>query len=243
MSDRAQTTHRPRVRKGQPEPARHVARFRPLRRKWLALGFFLAVLAGIAVVVFIEVDWRKLSEAIDRLNTAAVIGLMATLPLAGFSIGLVYLIAGAKFGPLLGGAVVFGVTAVHLLATHGIARRLLRRRMERFLERRHYRLPLIPEGENASIALMGALMPGLPYFARNYLLALSGVPLRVYFWVCLPVYVARSYLVIFLGDLSSDPSRRWLVILGVVYAIKLAICAYLMVRLRRRYRQHRSAPR
>jgi uncharacterized membrane protein YdjX (TVP38/TMEM64 family) len=90
---------------------------------------------------------------------------------------------------------------------------------------------------------MASLVPGIPYFARNYLLALSGVPLWTYFWICLPIYVARSYLTIFLGDLSSDPDGQKLFLIVAVYALKLGICAYLIRRLRQRYKARQTAER
>lgn len=161
---------------------------------------------------------------------------MATLPVTGFSVGVIYLVAGAKFGPLLGGVAVAGATACHLVLTHWISRSFLRAPLLRLLERRGHRLPEIPAGENGAVSVMAALVPGVPYFARNYLLALSGIPLRTYFWICLPIYVARSYVTIFLGDLSGDPSRQRLVVLVLVYVAKLAVCAYLLARLRKRYK-------
>jgi len=123
-----------------------------------------------------------------------------------------------------------------LLATHWICQTVLREPLQRYLAKRNHRLPHVPEGEDVSVAAMAALVPGLPYFARNYLLALTDVPLRVYFWVCLPIYVVRSFVAIMLGDLGTEPDRGTLVLLVAVYAVKLSICAYLIWRIRRRIR-------
>jgi uncharacterized membrane protein YdjX (TVP38/TMEM64 family) len=114
---------------------------------------------------------------------------------------------------------------------------VLRGPLQRFLKRRNHSLPHAPEGEYASIAAMAALVPGLPYFSRNYLLALTDIPLRVYFWVCLPIYVVRSYMVILLGDIGMDVNRKTLAILIGVYVLKLSICGYLLWRIRRRMKQ------
>jgi uncharacterized membrane protein YdjX (TVP38/TMEM64 family) len=200
----------------------------------------IAALAAVAVAVGVsfstDFDWDRVQQAIAALNPILVFVLMATLPVAGFSVGVIYLVAGAKFGPLFGGVAVAGATAIHLLLTHWISQSFLRGPLLRLFARRKHRLPEIPPGENGAVSVMAALVPGIPYFARNYLLALSGVPLRLYFWICLPIYVARSYVTIFLGDLSGDPSGRRLLILVAVYAVKLGICAYLIARLRRRYK-------
>lgn len=215
---------------------------RTKNRRWLLVGGMLLLGVGVvALFAFTELDIATVQRSIEGLNPVLIFALMATLPVAGFSVGVMYLVAGAKFGPLLGGALVAAATAIHLLATHWISRSFLRRPLERLLSRRRHHLPEIPPGENGAISVMAALVPGIPYFARNYLLALSGVPLRTYFWICLSIYVARSYVTIFLGDLGSDPDRTKLAVLIAVYALKLGICAYLIARLRRRYKQRRHA--
>ncbi len=215
------------------------------RRTWLTIaGGVIAIAAVGGVFAFTEFNLTTLRETLERsiggLNPILLIALMATLPVAGFSVGILYLVVGAKVGPVVGGAIVAATTAIHLLATHWISRSFLREPLVRLLSRRKHRLPEIPPGENAAISVMAALVPGVPYFARNYLLALSGVPLRIYFWICLPIYVARSYITIFLGDLTGDPSRRTLLVLAIVYAVKLAVCGYLISRLRRRYKERQS---
>jgi uncharacterized membrane protein YdjX (TVP38/TMEM64 family) len=216
------------------------------RRQWLTVAGLIVFAAAITCVfAFTELDFATVRDAtlrsIEGLNPILLFLLMATLPVAGFSVGLMYLVAGARFGPLVGGAGAPPATAIHLLATHWISRSFLRAPLERFFARRKHRLPEIPPGEEASISVMAALVPGPPYFARNYLLALSGIPLRVYFWICLPIYVARSYITIFLGDLTGDPNGRTLFILIAVYAVKVAICAYLIARFRRRHKSRVAA--
>lgn len=207
-----------------------------LKRWWPGIALVLAAAAIVVVYVRSDFELEQITQWIAGFNPVIVFLLMATLPVAGFSVAVIYLVAGIKFGPVLGGVAVAGATAVHLLVTHWICQTVLRGPLQRMLKRRNHSLPHVPEGENASVAAMAALVPGLPYFARNYLLALTDVPLRVYFWVCLPIYVARSYIVILLGDLGTDVNRHDMIILGVVYALKLSICAYLLWRIRRRFK-------
>jgi uncharacterized membrane protein YdjX (TVP38/TMEM64 family) len=208
------------------------------RAFWVLAAAFLLLGAGVAsVFLFTDFELSDLTRIIDRLNPIAVLPLMALLPVFGFPIAIVYLVAGARFGPVVGGVIVAAVTAFHLLATHAVARSFLRAPIERLIARRHHILPRIPADEHAAVALIAALVPGLPYFLRNYLLALSGIRLRLYFWVCLPVYVARSYVTILLGDLSSDPSRRGLYILIAFDLLKVSICALVIWWLRRHHRR------
>jgi len=214
-----------------------VTRLRQIFFRWRSLIILAIAVAAIVALVFIwsALDWRQVTHVIERLDPLVVFVLMAVLPLAGFSISVVYLVAGAKFGPLGGGAVIAAATAIHLLAANWIGRGFLRAPIERLLEKRKHHLPHMPPGENVAFATLAVLVPGLPYFARNYLLAITEVPLRIYFWVCLPLYVAHSYLTILVGDFGRNLDRTTLLILGTVYGLKLAICAYLIWRIRGRF--------
>jgi uncharacterized membrane protein YdjX (TVP38/TMEM64 family) len=213
-----------------------------IRDRWWLIAVLLLVV-GVGAVIWVRGDYhlQDVTDTIAGFNAVIVFILMALLPVVGFSVSIVYLVAGMKFGPVLGGVLVAAATAVHLLATHWICQTVLRGRLQRFLAKRHHQLPHIPKGENVSVAAMAALVPGLPYFARNYLLALTDVPLRVYFWVCLPIYVIRSFVAIMLGDLGSDPDRKTLMIVVAVYVVKLSVCAYLIWRIRRRSRDIRAS--
>jgi uncharacterized membrane protein YdjX (TVP38/TMEM64 family) len=146
-----------------------------------------------------------------------------------------YVVVGARFGGPVGLAVVAAATAVHLAGSHLIVHSILRRPVERFLRRRSYRLPGLARREPVAFALLGALVPGIPYVARNYLLALSGVPFRIYAVICWPIYVVRSGVTIFLGDWAEDLTVERVAILVVVYAVKLGICAAVVWHLRRRH--------
>src|SRR5690606_35335768 len=98
----------------------------------------------------------------------------------------------------------------------------------------------IPKGSDRAVAAVIAITPGLPYFIRNYLLALSDIPLRVYMPVALAIYVARSGVAIFLGDFGTDPTRRGALILGLVFLLKLGIAAALLSYIRRKYKLARQ---
>ncbi len=212
--------------------------------RWGLLAIVVVAAASVAVLwIRGDFDWRSITARIAAFDAGVVFALMATLPIVGFSVSVTYLVAGLKFGPVLGGVAVAGATAVHLLATYWICQTMLRGPIERMLKRRGHALPHVPEGENVSVAAMAVLVPGLPYVARNLLLALTDVPLRVYFWVCLPLYVARSYVTILLGDLGMEPDRRTFAILAGVYVLKLSVCAYLIWRIRRRIVARKGAER
>lgn len=225
-----------------PDGARHALLFgRPKLKRgrwWLAGIFGFGIVAALgAWFLLSELDWTAVMAVIERLPAFPLLLAMALLPLVGFPILPVYLVAGARFGPYGGGLVVTVVTAAHLLGTYLLARTLLRRSLGRLIGRWRAQLPEIPPDEQPAVALVAALVPGLPYVVRNYLLALSGLRFRVYFWICLPIYVARSYVSILLGDLGTEPDRRRLIILGVVELVKAGICAGTLAWLRWHHRR------
>lgn len=204
---------------------------------FLRLGLAAAAIAIVVALLWSEVVDLKAAQAwMQELNPVLLIGLMALLPMLGFSVSVVYLIAGAAFGGLEGIAVITGVTAAHLLGSHWLGTRLLRGPVTRLLKRRHIRVPAIPPGEERSIAVVAVLTPGPPYFLRNYALALSGIPLRTYFWIGWPIYVIRSCIVIFLGDYGSEMTTERAAILGGILLLKIAICGFVVYRMRKRYR-------
>lgn len=206
---------------------------------WVGGGVALVVIAAVvAIVIHADLDWAGVNEWIGELNPWLVLPLMAVLPIAGFPIAVVYLFAGARFGPYWGGVVVAAVTAIHLLATYAISRSFLRAPLKRMMERRHWHLPEVPEDEQAAVCVVAALAPGLPYFVRNYLLAVAGVRLKYLLLVVMPIYVARSYVTILLGDMGADPSKEKLFILLGVDALKIIICGYVIWRLRQHHRKH-----
>ena len=212
-------------------------RRRDLVRWLLATAVVAALVAGLVWALLPRWDWRAVPELIAGLDTPASVLAMAVLPLTGFAIGAVYLVAGMKFGPVLGGLVVAAVTAFHLVASHLIARRVLRGPIERWLSRRRHHLPHIPKDDDVAVSALVAIVPGLPYSVRNYFLALADVPLRIYLPICLGIYVARAYVTIFLGDLTLNPDGQRLWLLGAIYAVKLGVSAELIRRLRRRHRR------
>jgi uncharacterized membrane protein YdjX (TVP38/TMEM64 family) len=222
--------------------ARHTLLFGMREHKaklWWLVGVVLLGLVALGLIWrYTDLTLGDLTTWIDAQSALAVIPIMALLPIAGFPISVVYLVAGARFGPGWGGVVVAGVTAVHLIGSYVIARSFLRAPLQRFIEKRHAHLPQIPDDEQAAVCLIAALIPGLPYVVRNYILALAGVKFRYYFWVCLPVYVARSYVTILLGDMTSDPTRSKIIILVVVDILKVAICALVIWRLRKHHQKY-----
>ncbi len=220
------SSHSSRARRGRRRGAASVV----VKVLLIALG--LGAVA--AALHFSGFEWREAPAMLQRVNRPLAVLLMATLPIVGFPISAVYLAAGAIFGPWVGGLVVAGATLSHVLVTHALARTVLRRRIEHWRRKWSRKVPRVPKEENGTLVAMIVIVPALPYIARNVLLALSGVSLGHLLGIGVPLFVARSYVTIFLGDLGNDPSLRALLILGAVFVLKLSVSALLFQRLKKR---------
>lgn len=215
---------------------------------WKVAGAVALLGAVIGTVLLTtDIDWERftalwdsLIAAIAGLNPVLVIPMMAILPIFGFPISVVYLVAGARFGPVGGGLVVLIATTCHMLGTYLVGRSVLRGPLQRYIEKRHKHLPQVPEDEQAAVTVIAALVPGPPYVIRNYILVLAGVRLKYLLLVCMPIYVVRSYVTILLGDMGSDPSKMGLAILLTIDGLKVAICALVIWRLRLHHRKYHA---
>jgi uncharacterized membrane protein YdjX (TVP38/TMEM64 family) len=208
-----------------------LSRPRSASRRTLLLAL-LAVLTVATAFVYTDLSWSGVIEGIQGLSPWALLPLMALLPIAGFSVSIVYLVAGARFGPVWGGVVVLAITFVHLVGTYAVARTFLREPLRRYVEKRQRRLPEVPLEDQPAVCVIAGLVPGLPYAIRNYLVVLAGVKLRYLFAICLPIHVARSYVIILLGDTAHDPARARVAILLGIDLLRATICGLVIWRLR-----------
>jgi uncharacterized membrane protein YdjX (TVP38/TMEM64 family) len=139
---------------------------------------------------------------------------MALLPALGIPIAPFFVLAGATFGIRLGLAGSAAALAVNLLLCHRIGRGRLRTGVARALTRFGYELPAF-EGQKAGavrFTLLVRLTPGLPHFAKNYLLVLAGVPLPMYLLVSSSITGAYGAALIIFGESAFHHDLRGLVL-------------------------------
>jgi uncharacterized membrane protein YdjX (TVP38/TMEM64 family) len=197
---------------------------------WGAAGIGL-VSAAILFFLYSQVDVRALYRWSEGLSSAWIFLVLAALPLVGFPVSILYFLVGAKFGFGFGLLLTSLSIAVNLTVSHWIAARILRRPLQWLLQRGAYRLPQAPKEGHASIALLTAMLPG-PYGVKNYLLALSGIPFRQYFGVCLPVYIFRASSGILFGGLTSQMSWARACLMAGYAIVMTFVCRSLLRRLK-----------
>ena len=204
------------------------------RRRWPAFlrspSFWFIAIAAIAglALLYHEVDLETVRTHAARLNGGIAFLLLTILPLVGCPVSVLHVAAGMRFGTPLGLALVGLSVLLQLLASYGLVhwrRHFFARRFKAVREK-------IPPGAHLPVTVFTMLVPGVPYFAKNYTLALIGVPLRLYLGVCLPLHVAHAVVAVAFGGQSHELTLgRGLLILAYV-AVLLAISWWALRRLR-----------
>jgi len=199
------------------------------RRKLLTLGGFALGCVAL-VLVYRQIDVAALHRRAEGVNGVVVFALMTLLPLVGFPVSVTHAVAGVRFGLPLGIALVSLSIVLQLLASYALVKAAPRFFAQRLASLR----ARLPRTAHTPLTLFTMLLPGVPYFAQNYVLPLAGVPLGTYLRWSIPIHIARSIVGIAFGDMSGDltPAR----LAGfAAYAVFITVaCTWSFRRLQRR---------
>lgn len=186
------------------------------------------VLCVAAALLSRKIDVATVHAYAARLNGGVAFLLLTVLPLGGFPVTPLHVAVGIRFGVKLGLLLVAASVLLQLLASYGLVH-LFREKFARRLESVRKRIPKTAHG---SMCLFTMLLPGVPYFAKNYVLPVLGVPFRTYLLICLPIHVARSSVAIIFGDESDNLTPGRIAGLAVYYALTLLVSWWMFRRLR-----------
>jgi len=151
----------------------------------------------------------------EKIDPFLFVALMAVLPSVGFPISVFLVIAGAKFG-LAGGLFVSALTIpIHLSISYFIGNSMFREGLQKYLSKKDYQLPEVPQDKMVPWALVFVVIPSIPYAVKNYLLALADLPLLYYFAINWPVNFVLSIPFLGLGE-SAARMNLWLFFLFIV---------------------------
>lgn len=126
------------------------------------------------------------------------LALLALLPVTGFPLSLLLVVAGARLGIFWGIVALALTTPIHLLLTW-LMSRALERWLVPMLQRRGHRLPRIPENKKTLWVAMFSLVPGLSYAVKNLTLTLGGTSLGLLMGVAWPVQVVQGVPLVLVG--------------------------------------------
>ncbi len=151
-------------------------------------GAALAVLVLLAAVALLALFWliwngdavRAFKEEAGPFTFFAA---MALLPALGFPLTPFFVMAGATFGARVGlwGSAI--ALSLNLALCYWIARSGLRKRLVSLFTRLNYEIPDFERSSRGALRFVALvkMAPGVPGFAKNYLLGLVGVPFWTFF--------------------------------------------------------------
>ena len=198
------------------------------------LGLLFGLIVAIVAVIWFRdsIDLKALHAHAQDFNGALVILCLAVLPLVGFPASVLQAITGAKFGfpwgmVIVGASIAFQLVAAYFLVH--IAPGFFSRRFKSLRER-------LPDGSHRTLTLFTMFLPGAPYFAQNYALAIAGVPFRMFFGYCFPIHFTRSVIGVIFGEWSGNFTPTRIAIVVAYNVVITLVCAWAFRRLRRQLR-------
>ena len=157
------------------------------------------------------------------LPAAGFILAFLILPLLGFPVSILLVLAGVRFGLGGGMALAAGGMLFHHFAAFRLAHGGFRQRVSERLKRAGYSIPAIRAGHRAWFTMLFAAVHGPPYAAKLYLLALTDIPFRIYLWAGAPVYIFFCLIPVGAGSAVMSFDAKWIyLIFGVSFVLVFA---------------------
>lgn len=200
------------------------------QRVFTALAVVLALVA--LSLLYRQIDVEMVHAYAQRWNGFVVFLALTLLPMVGFPVSVLHVMAGVRFGIGLGLALVALSMVLQLLASYGLVKLapgFFARRMAPIRDR-------LPDAAHRPLTQFTMLLPGVPYFAQNYVLPLMGVPLGTYLLWSVPIHFVRSIVGVVFGEWSNEltPAR---IALFCAYGVAITLaCAWSLRHLRAQLR-------
>ncbi|MEE4241409.1 MAG: hypothetical protein V2I36_08075 [Desulfopila sp.] len=197
------------------------------------ISLLLLCLFGLFLFVRTHAPVRALDEYLQgSISPAVFLLLMLALPVAGAPLSPFLVLIGMKFGTVEGISLSGIIMLMQMTLTYFLVNSFLRKWIFRLLEFFHIPVARFNDDHSRWHAFIFMLVPGLPYVAKNNLLALTGMGLTPYLTINWVAQFGLSVPLILLGGAVMEMN---LVILGIAFLLLLA--AYLLQYfLRKRYR-------
>lgn len=194
----------------------------------------LRAILVIAIVGTLSFFWSRLDLAdlharAKALSGVGVIAAITLLPLVGFPVSWLHLIAGVRFD-FMGGMLVVAVTSV---LHHVLGWALVRLLPARFFSRLDPWREKLRGAGHRDATLLCCLLPGMPYTVQLYLMPVIGVPFPLMFGLSAVLHTARAVVTILFGDLSDDLTPARIAGLVAYYIVLFAVSALALRGLRR----------
>lgn len=180
------------------------------RGKLVSAAIVLALAAWFAWEHRANLSRENLVARGQELHAAWFIAAFFILPVLGFPISILTILAGVRFGLVGGMALAAGGTIFHHIAAYRITHGLFRDKVRERLERAGRKIPPIKKEHQVLLTALFAAIHGPPYAPKLYLLALTDIPFRIYLGVGAPIYILFCLVPIGAGSAVMNFSPVWL---------------------------------
>jgi len=187
------------------------------KKSWRTIVIAVVVLVGV-IALYSRIDVHRVHDYFQTWPGWAMFLAIVFLPLIGFPVSVLHVIAGMRWGPRWGIALVSFSILLQLLASYALVT-LFRKPFERQFASLQARLPTAAHGP---MTLFTLLLPGVPYFAKNYVLPIAGVPIGTYLLWAFPIHTFRSTIAVIFGH-ESDQLTPWRIAGFAAYAIAVTL--------------------
>ena len=190
----------------------------------------MVVVAGLMAVGLLwrRFDVKELYQVARGQSGGVVFLVMVILPLVGFPVSWLHVVAGMRFG-FLGGGVVVAVTGV---LHHVLGWMLVRALPERFFRRLAPWRRRFASTSCRDVTLLCGLLPGMPYVVQLYLLPAIGTPFPLMFGLSAALHTARALVTIYVGDASEDLTWTRMGMIVFYYVVLFTVSLLALRRLR-----------
>jgi uncharacterized membrane protein YdjX (TVP38/TMEM64 family) len=194
-------------------------------RKAAAAGTAVIIMVTTAVYIFHYYDPSLiLTEYLSRrIHPGIFISLMLILPLLGVPLSIFLVLVGIKFGIVPGLLLSAVIMLCHMALTYYLVHSFLRNWITTLLKPYKVSIPKLRNDRNRWHAFVFMLIPGLPYVAKNNLLALAEMPFVPYMAINWTAQFGLSIPFIILGSAIMEMDLTIL-----IAALTLLLGGYLL---------------
>lgn len=166
-------------------------------------------------------DFRELFQYIKNpsIHPAALLSAFFILPVFGFPVSVLLILLGLRFGTLMGLVSMLLIMPLHLAVSFSVTRFVLGKWIKKIAGESRVRRLQVPEHRHLEFSFLFMAVPGLSYAMKNYLLPLSGVKFRYYFFLGWLVQGVMGIPFVILGKASMEWNPRLIFSLVLIFVL------------------------
>ena len=166
-------------------------------------------------------DFRDLFRYIKspQIHPAALLSAFFILPLFGFPVSVLLVLLGLRFGSVVGLLSMLLIMPLHLAVSFFLARSVFGEAIKKIAGEKRVQRLQVPEHRHLEFSFVFMAVPGLSYAMKNYLLPLSGVGFRYYFFLGWLVQGVMGIPFVLLGKVPSDWDPGLIFVAVLIFAL------------------------